>query len=122
MQDVLKKKGGIEMSDKIKFTESSGNVFSDLGFKDAKERLVKADLAIKINQLIKERKLKQDGAARILGINQPKISAIANGRLKDFSIERLIEFLNKLDQDVEIFIHEKPKNKKRAAYFRVAVI
>lgn len=108
------------MSDKIKFTKSSGNVFADIGLKDAKERLVKADLAIKINQIIKDRKLNQEGAAQVLGISQPKISAIANGRLKDFSIERLIEFLNKLDQDVKIYIHEKPKNRKRPALFEVA--
>lgn len=108
------------MSDKIKFTKSSGNVFADMGFKDAKERLVKADLAIRINQIIKNRKLKQADAAKILGINQPKISAIANGVLKDFSIERLIEFLNKLDQDVEILVHQKPKNTRRAALFKVA--
>jgi len=108
------------MSDKIKFTKSSGNVYEDMGFKDAKERLVKADLAIKINQIIKDRGYKQDEAADVLGINQPKVSAIANGRLKDFSIERLIEFLNKLDQDVKIVIHEKPKNKKRPALFEVA--
>jgi len=108
------------MNDKIKFTKSSGNVFADIGLKYAKERLVKADLAIKINQIIKNRKLNQEGAAQILRISQPKISAIANGRLKDFSIERLIEFLNKLDQDVKILIHEKPKNRKRPALFEVA--
>ncbi len=109
------------MGDKIKHTKSSGNVYADMGFKDAKERLVKADLAIKINQIIQKRNYKQDKAADVLGINQPKISAIANGRLKDFSIERLIEFLNKLDQDVEIVVHQKPKNKRRAALFKVVV-
>ena len=108
------------MSEKIKFTKSSGNVFADMGLKDSKERLVKADLAIKINQILKDRKLKQDDAANILGITQPKISAISNGRLNDFSIERLIGFLNKLDQDVEIFIHQKPKNTRRPALFKVA--
>ena len=108
------------MSDKIKFTKSSGNIFADMGFKNSKERLVKAELALKINQLIEERKLKQVEAAKILGINQPKISAISNGRLNDFSIERLIEFLNKLDQDVEIVIQEKPKRTKRPAHFTVA--
>ena len=85
----------MNMNNKIKFTKSSGNVYEDMGFKDSKERLVKADLAIKINQIIHDRKLKQEKAADILGINQPKVSAIANGRLKDFSIERLIDFLNK---------------------------
>lgn len=110
------------MSDKIKFIKSSGNVFADMGFKNSKERLVKAELALKINQLIEERQLKQIDAAKILCINQPKISAISNGRLNDFSIERLIEFLNKLDQDVEIVIHEKPKRTKRPAHFTVAFV
>jgi len=110
----------IKLAKKIKFTKSSGNVYADMGFEDAKERLVKADLAIKINQIINERGLKQQNAADLLGINQPKISAIANGRLTDFSIERLIEFLNKLDQDVKIVIHQKPRNTKRAAIFKVA--
>lgn len=108
------------MKEKINITKSSGNVFADMGFKDAQERLVKADLAFRINHVIEKRELKQVEAATILGINQPKISAIANGRLKDFSIERLIEFLNKLDQDVEIIIHEKPKRSKRPALFKVA--
>jgi predicted XRE-type DNA-binding protein len=108
------------MSEKIKHTKSTGNVFEDMGFKDAKERFVKAELALRINQIIEKRKLKQIDAAEVLGVNQPKISAIANGRLSDFSIERLIEFLNKLDQDVEIMIHEKPKRTKRPAHFTVA--
>lgn len=108
------------MANKIKHTKSSGNVFQDMGLKDAKERLVKAELALKINQIIQERNLKQAEAAKILCINQPKISAIANGRLADFSIERLIDFLNKLDQDVEIIVHEKPKRTKRPALFTVA--
>lgn len=109
------------MTDKIKHTKSSGNVFEDMGFKDAKERLVKAELALRINSIIDERKLIQTDAAEILGINQPKVSAIANGRLNEFSIERLIDFLNRLDQDVEIVVHQKPKRTKRPAYFTVAV-
>lgn len=109
------------MTKKIKFTESSGNVYADLGFKNAREMLVKADLARIINQSITERELTQVEAAKILGINQPKVSAIANGRLTEFSIERLIDFLNKLDLDVEISIHQKPKRAKRAASFTVAM-
>jgi predicted XRE-type DNA-binding protein len=105
----------------IKHTKSSGNVFEDMGFKDAKERLVKAELALLINNIIEERKLKQIDAGKILGINQPKISAISNGRLAEFSIERLIDFLNRLDQDVEIVVHAKPKRTKRPAHFTVAV-
>ena len=109
------------MTREIKMTEGSGNVFADLGFADAKERLIKVKLAMKINQLIEERKFKQVQAAKILGINQPKISALANGRLKEFSIERLIEFLNKLDQDVEIVVHAKPKNRKAPARLSIAL-
>lgn len=108
------------MPQNIKHTKSSGNVFQDMGLKNAKERLVKADLALKINQIIDKRNLKQADAAKILSINQPKISALANGRLRDFSIERLIEFLNRLDQDVEIIVHDKPKRSKRPALFIVA--
>lgn len=108
------------MTDKIKHTKSSGNVFEDMGFKDAKERLVKAELALRINNIIDKRKLIQADAAEVLGINQPKVSAIANGRLNEFSIERLINFLNRLDQDVEIVVHQKPKRTKRPAHFTVA--
>jgi len=89
--------------------------------KDAKERLAKAELALQINLFIKEHKINQNQAAKILGISQPKVSAITNGNLKDFSIERLIEFLNRLDQDVEILIHRKPKNTRRPAIFKVAI-
>ncbi len=107
------------MPTNIKATESSGNVFADLGFQDAREKLVKAELALTINKIIEKRKLKQIEAAEVLGINQPKISALSRGRLKEFSIERLIEFLNKLDQDVKIVVHQKPKSRKAPAKFDV---
>jgi predicted XRE-type DNA-binding protein len=110
------------MPNKIKMTKSSGNVFADLGVKNVDERLAKAKLAFTINQIIAKRKLTQVAAGKILKINQPKISALANGRLAGFSIERLIDFLNKLDQDVEIIIHEKPKNRRTAGKFSVAVV
>jgi predicted XRE-type DNA-binding protein len=110
------------MTDKIKMTKSSGNIFADLGVKNAGERLAKAKLALTINQIIAKRKLTQVAAGKILKINQPKISALANGRLAGFSIERLIDFLNKLDQDVEIVIHEKPKHRKAPATLSVAVV
>jgi len=107
------------MPNKIKMTKSSGNVFADLGFKNADEHLIKAKLALKINQLLKKRELNQVSAEKILGINQPKISALANGRLKDFSIEKLFEFLIKLDQDIDIVVHQKPKRRKTSARLSV---
>ena len=74
---------------------------------------------MKINQIIENRGLTQVEAGKTLGVNQPKVSALINGRLAEFSIERLIHFLNKLDLDVKIVISEKPKNRKTSAYFKV---
>lgn len=85
-------------------TESSGNVFADLGLPDAEERLFKAQIASRICDIIRERGLLQEQAAEILGINQPKVSALTRGRLDGFSTDRLFHFLNALDQDIEIVI------------------
>ena len=88
----------------IEIEESSGNVFADLGLPRPAECLVKADLAIQINKLIKTRKLTQKNAAKLLGLDQPKISALKRGRLSGFSVERLFKLLSILDQDIEIVI------------------
>lgn len=85
---------------------SSGNVFADLGLRDADEKQTKVRLAVAINQIIEEARLSQAGAAQVLGINQPKISALANYRLDGFSVERLMHFLNALGRDVEIVIRK----------------
>ena len=84
--------------------EGSTNVFADLEMVDADEKLAKAELALKINQILKKRNLKQIKAAKLLGIDQSKISLLKRGRLSAFSIERLVRFLNILNQDVEIII------------------
>ncbi|MCC5615804.1 helix-turn-helix domain-containing protein [Nostoc sp. CHAB 5836] len=93
---------------------SSGNVFTDLGLPNSEERLVKAELARKISEAITFRKLTQVQAAELLGIDQPKISALVRGRLSGFSIDRLFHFLNDLDNDVEIVIKRKPEDRKQA--------
>lgn len=93
---------------------SSGNVFADLGLPDAQEMLVKADLAIEINKLIKAKKLNQTQAAKLLGIDQPKISALNSGRLSGFSLERLFRFLNILDKDITIKVSTKKRTKRKA--------
>jgi predicted XRE-type DNA-binding protein len=74
-------------------TRSTGNVFADLGFPDAEERYTKVRLAAAINQLLHRRRLSQAAAARELGINQPKVSALLNYKLAGFSVERLMRFL-----------------------------
>jgi len=94
----------------IELTSSSGNVFADLEIHNPEEVLAKAKLAFQINKLIKDKGLTQAKAANKLGIDQPKISALARGRLNGFSIERLFRFLILLGQDVEIIL--KPHSKK----------
>jgi predicted XRE-type DNA-binding protein len=94
-----------------RITESSGNVFADLGFRDADERLTKVRLAAAINKLLESQNLSQVEAAKRLGINQPKVSALANYRLEGFSVERLMLYLTILGQDVEIVIRSKPRSR-----------
>ncbi len=100
------------MIKKTKVIESSGNVFQDLGLPNPEERLAKAGLAIQISKIIKKRKLNQVNAGELLGINQPKISALLSGNLAGFSTDRLIRFLNLLGRDVDIVIKEKPVSRK----------
>ena len=94
--------------------QSSGNVFADLGLRDAEEKQTRVRLAVAINQIIEARHLSQTAAARLLDINQPKISALVNYRMEGFSVERLMNFLNALDQDIEIVIRRKPSYRKAA--------
>lgn len=92
-------------------TRGTGNVFADLGYADAEERQTKLRLAHAINGLVARRRLTQAAAAEKLGINQPKVSALANYKLDGFSVERLMTFLTALDQDVEIVIKRKPRSR-----------
>lgn len=84
--------------------EGSGNVFADLGLPEAGDRQTKTRLAMAVNALLKERRLKQTDAAVVLSIPQSKVSALANYRLDYFSVEKLMSFLNALERDVEIVI------------------
>lgn len=95
------------MKRKIEHKIGLDNIYEDLGFSDSEERLAKAKLAMRIEAVIEKRKLKQVEAAKILKITQSKISALMNGQLKGFSMEKLIHFLNLLNQDVEIIIKSK---------------
>jgi predicted XRE-type DNA-binding protein len=94
--------------------QSSGNVFADLGLPNASEKQTRVRLTVAINQIIQKRHLSQTAAARLLDINQPKISALVNYQLEGFSVERLMHFLNALDRDVEIVIKKKPRSKRAA--------
>jgi|SRR5579871_281863 len=92
-------------------TTNSGNVFADLEVKNPGEALAKAQLILHINKIFKQKRLTQKKAAEILGIDQPKISALLNGKFSGFSTDRLIRFLNALGRDVEIVIKFRPRSK-----------
>ena len=101
------------------YVESSGNVFADLGLPKPDDLLAKAELTAKIIEEIQRRRLTQNQAASILGIDQPKISALKQGHLSSFSIERLMRFLVLHGRDVEITV-KQPRKPRVPARLRVA--
>ncbi|MCX5662316.1 MAG: helix-turn-helix transcriptional regulator [Planctomycetota bacterium] len=101
-------------------TRGSGNVFADLKSPSPGEALVKAHIAHAICELIRGEGLNQAAAAARLGVDQPKVSSLMHGKLRGFSIDRLLRFLNALGQDVDIVIHPA-KSKRRGARGRIAV-
>jgi predicted XRE-type DNA-binding protein len=96
------------------YTVSTGNVFADLGLPNPEEALAKAELAHKITVLIRERGLTQTQAAKLLGVDQPKVSALIRGRLTGFSLERLLRFLLLFGQDIRITVQATPSTRSRA--------
>ena len=96
------------------YTVSSGNVFADLGLPHADEAVAKAELVHKISVLLKERGLTQVQAAKLLGLDQPKISALLRGQFSGFSLERLIRLLLLLGQDVKITVQACPRSRPSA--------
>jgi predicted XRE-type DNA-binding protein len=98
--------------------KSTDNVLMDLGFEDAEELSAKAMLALKLNRLIEEKQLSQSEAAGILGMPQPRISAIRNYKLQNISLERLMQALTALGQHVEIVV--RPSSRRIPARIRVA--
>jgi predicted XRE-type DNA-binding protein len=99
------------MSDEPHFEVGSGNVFADLDYPDPEEALLKAKLAREVGVAIQERGLSQEKAGELLGLDQPKVSAITRGRLSGFSVERLLRCLVALERDVTITV--APKKRER---------
>ncbi len=99
----MKKKG------EIAFEESSGNVFADLGLDDAEELLIRAKLGHSVRMILEKKKLKQREIGKLLGIKQPEVSNLMNGRYTLFSQERLFAFLNKLDRKVTVQVSRRRK-------------
>lgn len=106
------------MSKRTQVEQGSGNVFADIGLPEPEERLAKADLAIRIAETIRARRLTQTRAAHILKIDQPKISRLLRGQLSGFSTERLMHFLTLLGRDIEITVKPAPRS-RRQGHLRV---
>lgn len=95
----------IKMAQEIKVQASSGNVFADLSLVNSASLLMKAELARQISEIIAQQQMTQAQAAKLLGIDQPKVSALIRGKLTDFSTEQMFQFLNALNCNVEIVVN-----------------
>jgi len=106
-----------ENRDDLSVTKSSGDVFADLGLDLSEEDRLKVQIAQTIVVAINERNLTQIEAAEIMGIDQPKVSALMRGRLEGFSLQRLLNFVTALGRDVDIRIKKSrdPRGKVTVA-------
>jgi predicted XRE-type DNA-binding protein len=90
----------------------SDNAYRDLGFQDADEMLAKAQIVSEIGRILRAKRLTQTGAAEILGLDQPKVSALLNGHFQGYSQERLLGLLNRMGRDVEIIIRPAKRGQR----------
>ena len=88
----------------IEIEEGSGNVYSDLGFADTEEMMLKAQLATKIGEIIKDHKWSQQRAANVLGIPQSKLSKMLRGQFRGISEAKMLDCLARLGRDVQIVV------------------
>jgi predicted XRE-type DNA-binding protein len=94
-------------------TESSGNIFADLGLPNPEQELLKAQLTLQIHTILRDSGMTQTEIANILGVRQPQVSLLMRNRAGSFSVGRLMEFLTALRQDVEITV--RPTRKEHGA-------
>ncbi|MEX2523734.1 MAG: helix-turn-helix transcriptional regulator [Gammaproteobacteria bacterium] len=104
---------------KVLYEKGSGNVFSDLGFPDSEEELLKARLTYEIYNIIEKRGLTQREAAEILGVSQSYVSDLKRNRSGRFSVGKLFQFLNALDMDVEVTLKKHSARSKSSAGINV---
>ncbi len=98
--------------ERIEVTRGTGNVFADLGFAEPEEEATKAHLLMLIQQTLRRRRLSQTVAAVVMGIDQPKVSALLKGRGANFSSARLMRLLTRLGQDVDVTVRMAPRGRK----------
>ena len=91
--------------------KGSTNVYADLGYVNAQEMLVKAQLASKIGEIIKRRKLTQTQASELLGVPQPKLSNMLRGQFRGVSETKMIECLTRLGSNVDIVVKSAYRSK-----------
>ncbi|NOT11464.1 MAG: XRE family transcriptional regulator [Methylococcaceae bacterium] len=108
-------------NEEIAVHASSGNLFADLGRPDAEEALARVRLAQQVAEIIERKELSQTDAAELMGLDQPKVSALVRGRLSGFSTDRLLRCLMSLGQDVEIIVRDKPIDHPKAHISVIAV-
>lgn len=101
------------MTKKIEDLASSGNIYADAGLPNAEALLAKTKLAIRINDLIKRKKLTQADVALLLDIDKAKVALLSCGMLASFSLETIFGFLLKLGQDITIDVAPKARSKKQ---------
>jgi len=106
---------------KEEIEKSSGNLYADLGHKEAEEMHAKATLAMTIYKIVKQRRLSQTKVSKMLGIPQSAISRLLQGKLSGFSTDRLLRILNQLGQDVDIKVKPIRQSKRRRSIGRTAV-
>ena len=110
---IMSKTFSKTMARPLRGQKSSGNVFADLGLPHPEQELLKAQLTLQIYRLIRQLGITQAEAGKVLGIKQPHVSALMRNRAGAFSVERLMEFLTALGQDVEITV--RPARKPQGA-------
>jgi predicted XRE-type DNA-binding protein len=103
----------------IDFEVGSGNVFRDIGLRNPEQHLIKAQLTLKIDRIMKKKGMKQGDAAKLFGVKQPDISKLLRGDFRQFSVERLLRFLVALGQDVEIVVKPHRRGTRETAQLRV---
>lgn len=83
-------------------TSSSGNVFADIGVTDPEVMQLKSQLASEILKRFRESGLTQIQYAERVGIAQPDLSDVVRGKLRKYSIERLVSFLKATGAEVRL--------------------
>jgi predicted XRE-type DNA-binding protein len=101
----------------LDYTISSGNIFQDLGFPNAEEKLAKVKLASVIADILEQKQIYPETAGKILGLEREQVDNLTNGILKDFTIEQLLMFLVKLGQKIEILVSDRSELKQENSIY-----